>query len=300
MKIKRIGTYITGFKYYKNDIEISDGILLEKIKKMKIPPAYDNVTIINNKKILAYGYDSKNRKQVIYNPKYIKDRADKKYDKIEDFNKYFLKIKKCIAKDIRSSGEKTKIIAMIITLILSCGFRIGNKKYEKENNSHGITTLKFSHISICGSNGSNGSNGCNIEFDFIGKKGVRNKSVCNNKYIYQYLSKKCEDLKSNSDIGDAYIFAHNDICINSVDVNNYLANKLGVNITTKDLRTWNANNLFTKFFNKLVDSKDCKNPIKRAIELTAIQLHNTPSVCKNSYIDPKIIELAQNKILHKN
>jgi len=300
MKIKRTGTYITGFKYYKNDIEISDGILLEKIKKMKIPPAYDNVTIINNKKILAYGYDSKNRKQVIYNPKYIKDRADKKYDKIEDFNKYFLKIKKCIAKDIRSSGEKTKIIAMIITLILSCGFRIGNKKYEKENNSHGITTLKFSHISICGSNGSNGRSRCNIAFDFIGKKGVRNKSICNNKYIYQYLSKKYENLKSNSDIRDAYIFALNDTCINSVDVNNYLANKLGVNITTKDLRTWNANNLFTKFFNKSVDRRDCKNPIKRAIELTAIQLHNTPSVCKNSYIDPKIIELAQNKILHKN
>ena len=52
MKIKRIGTYITGFKYYKNDIEITDKILLEKIKKMKIPPAYDNVTIVNNKKIL--------------------------------------------------------------------------------------------------------------------------------------------------------------------------------------------------------------------------------------------------------
>lgn len=286
MKIKRIGTYITGFKYYKNNIEISDGILLEKIKKMKIPPAYDNVTIINNKKILAYGYDSKNRKQVIYNPKYIKEQTDKKYDKIEDFGKYFLKIKKCIAKDIRSSDEKTKIIAMIITLILSCGFRIGNKKYEKENNSHGITTLKLSHISI-------GDN--NIEFDFIGKKGVRNKSVCNNKYIYEYLSKKYEGCEK-----DAYIFTCNNTCINSVDVNNYLANKLGVNITTKDLRTWNANNLFSKFFNKSLECKECKNPVKKAIELTAMQLHNTPTVCKNSYIDPKIIESAMNKFFNKN
>lgn len=294
MKIKRIGTYITGFKYYKNNIEISDGILLEKIKKMKIPPAYDNVTIINNKKILAYGYDSKNRKQVIYNPKYIKEQTDKKYDKIEDFGKYFLKIKKCIAKDIRSSDEKTKIIAMIITLILSCGFRIGNKKYEKENNSHGITTLKFSHINICNDKNSN------IVFDFIGKKGVRNKSVCNNKHIYEYISKKYEILKSNSDIGNVYIFTYNNIRINSIDVNNYLENKLGVNITTKDLRTWNANNLFTKFFNKSLECKECKNPIKRAIELTAMQLHNTPSVCKNSYIDPKIIEIAMNKIFSKN
>jgi DNA topoisomerase I len=295
MKIKRIGTYNTGFKYYKNDIEITDVVLLEKIKKMKIPPAYNNVTIINTNKILAYGYDSKNRKQVIYNPKHIKKQNDKKYDKIEDFNKYFLKIKKCISKDIKSSDEKTKMIAMIITIILCCGFRIGNKKYERENNSHGITTLKLSHISICD------DKKCNIIFDFIGKKGVRNNSICNNKHIYQYLSKKCEESRGNPELGDAYLFTHNNTRINSVDVNNYLANKLGVNITTKDLRTWNANNLFIKFFNKSMDGDGaCKNPIKKAIELTALQLHNTPSVCKNSYIDPKIIEFAKNQIINKN
>jgi len=37
---------------------------------------------------------------------------------------------------------------MIITIILTCGFRIGNKKYERDNNSFGITTLKFSHVNI--------------------------------------------------------------------------------------------------------------------------------------------------------
>jgi hypothetical protein len=42
-----------------------------------------NVTIVNNKKILAYGYDSKNRKQVIYNSEYIKKQNSQKYDKIE-------------------------------------------------------------------------------------------------------------------------------------------------------------------------------------------------------------------------
>lgn len=52
MKISRLGTYITGFKYYKNKIEITNSDELEKIKLLKIPPAYDNVTIINNKKIM--------------------------------------------------------------------------------------------------------------------------------------------------------------------------------------------------------------------------------------------------------
>ena len=40
--------------------------------------------------------------------------------------------------------------------------------------------------------------------------------------------------------------------------------------------------------------------IKKALELTAIELHNTPIVCKNSYIDPKIIECAKNEINIKN
>ena len=42
---------------------------------IKIPPAYTNVYIYeegNNNKILAYGYDNKNRKQFIYNAEYIK------------------------------------------------------------------------------------------------------------------------------------------------------------------------------------------------------------------------------------
>ena len=89
MKIKRTGTYTTGFKYYKNNDEITDVKLLEKIKNMKIPPSYQHVTIVNNKKILAYGYDSKNRKQIIYNKEYIKKQNSKKYDKIEYYEKYF-------------------------------------------------------------------------------------------------------------------------------------------------------------------------------------------------------------------
>ena len=65
MKVQRIGTYKTGFKYFNRNNEITDEKQLDFFKSLKIPPAYDNVTIINGKKIIAYGYDSKNRKQVI-------------------------------------------------------------------------------------------------------------------------------------------------------------------------------------------------------------------------------------------
>ena len=300
MKIQRLGTYITGFKYYKNKIEITDSNELEKIKLLKIPPAYDNVTIINNKKIIAYGYDSKNRKQVLYNPKFIAKQNIKKYDKISTSINFFSKLKKKIATDLDSNNEKIKAISVIVTLILTCGFRIGNKKYEKENNSVGLTTLKYKHLKFENNK---------ILIDFIGKKGVRNIAYCENHKIYEYLFNKY----NNAAKMDDYIFNYeNNKIITSNDVNEYLKSisllysKSNTIITTKDLRTWNANMLFITFFKKIrknrkgdpdIDNeRNINKDIKKAIEMVAEKLHNTYSICKKSYIDPKIIDNAQKQI----
>ncbi len=127
-----------------------------------------------------------------------------------------------------------------------------------------------------------------VSFDFIGKKGVRNQAICKNKYIYAYLSAKLDILASpeyrECPECPEYIFKYNNRRITADDVNNYLMCNLKVNITTKDLRTWNANNLFNKYLHKY---RNEKNPVKKALELTSFELHNTSNVCKKSYIDPK-------------
>jgi DNA topoisomerase-1 len=311
MKINRLGTYATGFKYYKNKIEITNNDEIEKIKLLKIPPAYDNVSIINNSKIIAFGYDSKNRKQVLYNPKFIAKQNAKKYNKISASIKFFSKLKKKIATDLSSGSsgsggdEKTMAIAVILTLIFTCGFRIGNKKYEKENNSVGLTTLKYKHLKF--------ENNNKILIDFIGKKGVRNVATCDNLKIYDYLNIKFKNAAAVAKMED-YIFtygAENSKVITSSDVNEYLRTiskrySKDIIITTKDLRTWNANMLFLTFFKKLrkarrgEENKDTERiinkDVKRAIEMVAEKLHNSYSICKKSYIDPKIIENAIKEI----
>ena len=293
MKISRVGNYKTGFKYYKNKVEITNSDEIDKIKLLKIPPAYENVTIINNNKIIAYGYDSKNRKQVLYNPKFIAKQNIIKYKKISSSIKFFSKLKKKIARDLSNTDEKIKAIAIIITLIFTCGFRIGNKKYEKENNSVGLTTLKYNHLKFENNK---------ITIDFIGKKGVRNLAYCNHKIINEYLSNKYKITTSKDD----YIFTYGiNKIITSNDVNEYLKKisnyysdtKTNTIITTKDLRTWNANTLFITFFKKLRrndnndnnDNSNIEKNIKKAIEMVAEKLHNTYSICKKSYIDPEII-----------
>ena len=72
MKVQRIGTYKTGFKYYNKNKEITNNETINKIKELKIPPAYDNVTIINGGKIIASGC---NTHKSYSNDCFIKDQC---------------------------------------------------------------------------------------------------------------------------------------------------------------------------------------------------------------------------------
>lgn len=286
MWYKRIGDYKSGFKFYKNNNEITNDKLLLFFKSLKIPPAYNNVSINSNKnsKILAFGFDSKNRKQVIYHPKFIKEQTNKKYERFIRLEKEIPKIKNIIFKDIKSTNIKKKEIAIILFMILNCGFRIGNDKYVKENNSYGLTTLEFRHLIF---------NKKNIIIEFVGKKGVINKSICNNITIYNYLLNKKTNSKEDSRVF-SYHINETIYNINSKDVNIYLK-KINNEITSKDLRTWNANHLFIKYINDENILKE-KNPIKKAIEMVAFDLHNTPAICRKSYLHPEIIFFIENKI----
>jgi len=284
-EIKRIGNYKIGFKYIQDGNKITDKKKLEHIKSLKIPPAYNDVVITCGKKVIAYGFDSKNRKQVIYSSEFIKRQTDKKYINIVKVAKIFPKIKKILKKDISSTNTKKREIAMIVSLILECGFRIGNKKYEDQNKSYGLTTIKFHHISF--------KNNC-ININFIGKKGVINHSICKNTKIFNYLKNKCEKLGAKCAKKNVFSYKNKynkTNHIKSIDVNKYL-NMIDKDITSKVLRTLNANYLFLKFINDPKVKSD-KNPIKRAIEMVAIELHNTPAICKKSYIDPKMIKYAE-------
>jgi DNA topoisomerase-1 len=281
---KRLGNYKTGFQYIdlKNKSKITDENILLWIKDLKIPPAYNNVIISTNKnsKILAYGFDSKGRKQCLYHPNFVLYRSKIKFEKILKSHKLFYNIYNQIKKDIMISESQNinkKEISIILFLIINCGFRIGNKKYERDNNSYGTSTIKFKHLLFNGNN--------TLTIDFIGKKGVKNIGICSHNEIIRYLKEKNKIHKH-----DDYVFTN----ILSKNVNDYLK-KWGNNISSKDLRTWNANYMFVNYVKEAI--KQCeKKPIKYAIEKVAQKLHNTVSVCKKNYLDPKIIQLFEDKL----
>ena len=62
---------------------------LEPYLNVYIAPAYDNVKINKNMnaKVLAIGYDEKDRPQYIYNTRFVKQRGKNKFKKLIKFGK---------------------------------------------------------------------------------------------------------------------------------------------------------------------------------------------------------------------
>ena len=165
IKSKRKDKYTYEYFDHKNN-PVDKSIVKRLLDGLYIPPAYRDVKINLNKKdkVLAIGYDEKQRPQYIYNKKFTEVNNQKKFHKMIEFGENYKKMMNSVKRDLYSEEEcKEKQIAMALMLVVECGIRIGSEKYRDENESFGATTLEPRHIKI---------NGEVVKVDFIGKKGV--------------------------------------------------------------------------------------------------------------------------------
>jgi len=81
--------------------------------------------------------------------------------------------------------------------------------------------------------------------------------------------------------------------IDSGDVNDYLREVAGREITVKDFRTWGGSVLCHQLLldaGGADDVAEAKKIVVASVKLVASRLGNTPAVCRASYIHPAIIE----------
>ncbi len=287
IKYKRKDKYTYEYLDMK-DNHINQTIVKRLLDGLYIPPAYKDVKINLNKneKVLAIGYDEKGRPQYIYNKRFTERNNKKKFHKMIEFGENYRKIMNSVKKDLYSEGDtKEKQIAMALMLVVDCGIRIGSEKYKNENDSFGATTLESRHVKV---------NGDTVSVDFIGKKGVQNKSKMRSKRLSRNLRIKKKTLNKDDPIF-TYRKGNCWYSLKSTHVNKYL--KQFGNFSSKNFRTWVANLSFIseilKYENPNSATQKKKN-INEAVRKTAHKLNNTPSVCKTNYIDPYLIELYLN------
>lgn len=276
------------FKFLKNGEPLSDKEEVERIKKLVIPPAWENVKIcpFPNGHLQVTGIDARSRKQYIYHPGWTEIRNQTKFFKMAAFGKMLPKIRKQVDEDLDLKGmPQRKVIALVIRLMEETHIRIGNDCYAKQNKSYGLSTLRSRHVKI-----SKGK----MKFSFIGKKGKEHSISVRNKKLIRLVN-RCEELPGWEVF--KYIDENGEKkTIDSGMVNRYIQEITGELFSAKDFRTWGGTKVF---FEKLMDmeyshqEKDIKANIITAFDTAAEALGNTRSVCRSSYVHPKVVDLYE-------
>lgn len=276
--------------------QIKDESTIERINKLRIPPAYNNVKISSNKshRLQATGVDTKGRVQYIYNDKFIEKRHKAKFKELINFGNNINKIKRDIMNKLKDNDHihsKNKIIALVIYILDNCLFRIGNKTYAQKYGTYGTTTLKAKHFNI--------RNGI-VYIQFIGKKHVINHCHINNKYIVDMLKQLIKNAGNKNNVFRYLNDKGKYQDINANDINRYLKS-YDASLTVKMFRTWAANYIFLqetvkdlkKHYDLRITVTDiyAKKHVIKTLKTIAEKLHNTPTVSKKSYMNNEILNL---------
>ena len=255
-----------------------------RIRKLAVPPAYTDVWICPraNGHIQATGRDAKGRKQYRYHPNWTAVRDSTKYEHIMQFGRLLPQIRERIAADMGTRGlGREKVLATVVDLLQSTLIRIGNEDYVRENKSYGLTTLRSKHVDVAGAA---------LRFAFKGKSGKTWNLQIKDKRIAKVV-KACQDLPGQH----LFQFVDDDGArhdITSADVNDYLREITGEDVTAKDFRTWAGTVLAAmalREFEKVDTAAAAKKNVKAAIEHVASRLGNTPTICRKCYIHPEVV-----------
>jgi DNA topoisomerase-1 len=282
------------FTYLKQETKVKDKVVLDRIKSLVIPPAWENVWICNleNGHLQATGLDVKKRKQYKYHVLWNVLRNYTKYYHMLQFGKVLPAIRLQVEKDLAINGLRVeKVMALAVSLMELTNIRVGNNAYEKLYGSFGLTTLKDKHVKIEGNN---------ITFSFTGKKGVHHDLNLKDRRLAEIV-KACRDIPGK-ELFQYYTPEGEKKSIDSGMVNEYIKKISGGDFTAKDFRTWSGTIHAFLAFKQLggfSTDAEAKKKVTEALDIVSKQLGNTRNVCKKYYVHPIILSLYENKSIEK-
>jgi len=274
-----------GFVYFDaRGRRIADPEVLRRIKALAIPPAWTNVWICPsaNGHIQATGRDAKGRKQYRYHGEFRDAREGAKFEHMLQFAKALPAIRGTVADHMSSRGlKRERVLATVVHLLETTLIRVGNDEYAKANQSFGLTTLKTDHVAV---------DGAEIRFEFTGKSGRRWSIAMRDRRVARVL-RACQELPGQELL--QYFDEEKELrAVSSDDVNAYLREIAGYDVTAKDFRTWAGTVLMVRFLAEagaFQSLKEAKRLMRAALARVAAALGNTPTVCRKSYIHPAVI-----------
>jgi DNA topoisomerase I len=270
----------SGFTYTRADgSKLSEPDALKRIKALAIPPAWTDVWIcpFADGHIQATGRDAKGRKQYRDHARFREVRDSTKYEHVVAFADALSSIRERVRQHMGLRGlPREKVLATVVHLLETTLIRVGNDDYAKQNNSYGLITLRNRHVAIDGNE---------VRFRFTGKGGKQWSLRVRDRRVAKII-RACQELPGQELL---QYLDEQDNCqdVTSTDVNNYLKEVTGMNITAKDFRTRAGTVLAAMALIELESfdsAAQAKRNLRTAIEKVSARLGNTPTICRKGYM----------------
>ena len=232
------------------------------------------------------GRDARGRKQYRYHPAWRKRRDAEKHERVLRLARRLPRIRTVVERDLRRAGmPREKVLALVVRLLEMTHLRVGNREYERLNGSFGLTTMRDRHARVTGSR---------VRFRFRGKGGKLHEVGIRDRRLARLVG-RVQELRGQR------LFEYEDDDgvrreIRSEDVNAYIRDAAGVDVTAKDLRTWAGTVLAFRALRAGPPAErdaEMRRAVNAALGRVAERLGNTLAVTRASYVDPAIIEAWQ-------
>jgi DNA topoisomerase-1 len=276
----------TGFAYLDpQGRAVREAATLRRIRALAVPPAWRDVWICPSAQghIQATGRDARGRKQYRYHAQWSAARNAAKHRRLCEFARLLPKLRAHVLTRLRKPGlERETVLAGLLRMVDLTAIRVGNEEYSRTNDSYGLTTLRVRHARV---------RGHDVELNYRGKSGVRRRVVFRDARMAKLIA-DCRALRGKQ------LFQFIDESgaprpLHAGDLNAYLQSLTAAKYTVKDFRTWSATVRAARELTTLgtgTSQRAIKKLVLEAVRRTAQHLGNTPSVCRNSYIHPGLID----------
>lgn len=275
-----------GFSYRdERGRPIRDMAVLNRIRSLAIPPAWTEVWICPDARghIQATGRDARGRKQYRYHPGWTQAASETKFDRLAQFARRLPRLRRRIEADLALRGPtRDKVLATAVRLLELSLIRIGNARYARANRSFGLTTLYKRHLEV---------DGAALVLAFRGKSGIDHRVSVRDRRLARVV-------RSLRDLPGQRLFQYRNaegelVPVTSEAVNAYIRDAMGEAFSAKDFRTWAGTVSAARVLVEMPapqSATEARRAITRCCRAVAGLLGNTPTVCRASYVHPRVLD----------
>jgi DNA topoisomerase I len=226
--------------------------------------------------------DAAGRRQYLYHEAWRAQRDRAKFRRLPAFAKALIPARKALAADLALKGlVRERVMACAIRLLDIGLFRVGGEDYAEQNESYGLATLEKRHVNV--------RSGA-IAFEFVAKGGVEHvQEIADPLVVPTVLALKRRRGNPADPLLAYHVGAGEWRDVTSDEINQWLRDLVGEDFSAKDFRTWNATVLAAVKLAGRADAPDRAKAVTAVIEEVAEVLGNTPAVCRDSYVDPRVV-----------